>query len=92
MFLTYVQCLSLPDLKYILTMGPEKYPGTFRFDDVLTSATPAQRQSIFDLQDQLQFDDPVNIQFTSVRYDVSVSFMFTYSLAMYCLVCGLFSS
>uniref|UniRef100_A0A0B7AQC8 Medium-chain acyl-CoA ligase ACSF2, mitochondrial n=1 Tax=Arion vulgaris TaxID=1028688 RepID=A0A0B7AQC8_9EUPU len=55
----------LPDLKYILTIGLGKFPGTFRFDDILTSATLSQRQSIFDLQDQLQFDDPINIQFTS---------------------------
>uniref|UniRef100_A0A0B7B2P5 Medium-chain acyl-CoA ligase ACSF2, mitochondrial n=1 Tax=Arion vulgaris TaxID=1028688 RepID=A0A0B7B2P5_9EUPU len=56
---------ELPNLKYILTMGPDFYPGTFRFDDVLMSATQSQKQSIFDLQDQLQFDDPINIQFTS---------------------------
>ncbi|CAG5136482.1 unnamed protein product, partial [Candidula unifasciata] len=55
----------LPDLKYILTMGPAKHSGTFRFDDVLTIASPSQRQSIIDLQDQLQFDDPISIQFTS---------------------------
>ncbi|BFZ24452.1 hypothetical protein BsWGS_27491 [Bradybaena similaris] len=56
---------ALPDLKYILTMGPKKYSGTLQFDDVLTIATPSQRQSIFDLQDLLQFDDPISIQFTS---------------------------
>ncbi|CAG5115768.1 unnamed protein product [Candidula unifasciata] len=56
---------KLPALKYILLMGSDTNPGTLRFEDVLESSTPSNRQAVFDLQDQLQFDDPINIQFTS---------------------------
>ncbi|XP_005110767.2 medium-chain acyl-CoA ligase ACSF2, mitochondrial [Aplysia californica] len=56
---------ELPDLKYIMTMSEEKHPGCMRFDNVLNLATPSQINEIADLQDSLQFDDPINIQFTS---------------------------
>ncbi|XP_059152615.1 medium-chain acyl-CoA ligase ACSF2, mitochondrial-like [Physella acuta] len=56
---------ELPNMKHIITMGPKHYPGTLLFDDVLNQATPSQIQNIVDTQDLIQFDDPVNIQFTS---------------------------
>lgn len=55
-------------MKRIITMGPKHYPGTLLFDDVLNQATPSQIQNVMDTQDLIQFDDPVNIQFTSVRF------------------------
>ncbi|KAK3100350.1 hypothetical protein FSP39_018563 [Pinctada imbricata] len=55
----------LPDLKTIIMMGKTHHPGTFRMDDVMEAGTSKQRAEIMDLQDQLQFDDPINIQFTS---------------------------
>ncbi|BFZ14963.1 hypothetical protein BsWGS_18002 [Bradybaena similaris] len=56
---------KLPALQYVVMMDSDKYPGTLRFEDVMESSTPSHRQSVLDLQDQLQFDDPINIQFTS---------------------------
>ncbi|KAK3099774.1 hypothetical protein FSP39_009474 [Pinctada imbricata] len=55
----------LPDLKTIIMMGEKSHPGTFRFCDILEAGTSKQRAEIMDLQDKLQFDDPINIQFTS---------------------------
>ncbi|KAH9495236.1 Acyl-CoA synthetase member 2 mitochondrial [Bulinus truncatus] len=56
---------DFPNLKYIFTMGPEKYPGTIRFDDFIALATPSSREKITDIQNNFQFDDAINIQFTS---------------------------
>ncbi len=43
------------------------FRGAITFSDVLSAGDNKQRQHIFDIQDRLQFDDAVNIQFTSVR-------------------------
>ncbi|XP_055894277.1 medium-chain acyl-CoA ligase ACSF2, mitochondrial-like isoform X2 [Biomphalaria glabrata] len=56
---------ELPNLKYIFTMGSEKYPGTLCFDDFISLASPSEREHIMDVQNNFQFDDPINIQFTS---------------------------
>ncbi len=44
------------------------FRGTFTLDDVFNFGGIAERQKIHDLQSQLQFDDPINIQFTSVSF------------------------
>ena len=56
----------LPDLKMLIMLGKEKFHGAFNFDDVLEAAGPAEVKAISDIQGMLQFDDPINIQFTSV--------------------------
>ncbi|XP_025086706.1 acyl-CoA synthetase family member 2, mitochondrial-like, partial [Pomacea canaliculata] len=55
----------LPDLKILIMMGTEKYRGTFNFDNILEAASSAEVKAIYDIQDMIQFDEPVNIQFTS---------------------------
>ncbi|KAL8604067.1 hypothetical protein ACOMHN_024892 [Nucella lapillus] len=55
----------LPGLQILIMMGKEKLKGAFRFDDLLDAASPAEVKAIPDLQDSLQFDEPINIQFTS---------------------------
>ncbi|XP_076446786.1 medium-chain acyl-CoA ligase ACSF2, mitochondrial-like isoform X2 [Babylonia areolata] len=55
----------LPHLKLLIMMGKDKVRGAFRFDDLLVAAGPQEVRAIADLQDSLQFDDPINIQFTS---------------------------
>ena len=40
--------------------------GAFSFDDVRAASTNKVQQYICDLQKKIQFDEPVNIQFTSV--------------------------
>jgi fatty-acyl-CoA synthase len=59
-YLTMLQELQaqnkLPKLSRIITIGEDAHPGHTRFDDVAGAAP---------LPQDLQFDDPINIQFTS---------------------------
>lgn len=47
-------------------LGKEKFRGAYNFHDILDAAGSSEVKAITDLQNTLQFDDPVNIQFTSV--------------------------
>lgn len=51
---------SLPDLRFIATLGPERHVGMMRFDDLRVDADLKRLDDI-----QLHRDDPINIQFTS---------------------------
>src|ERR1700737_4792532 len=55
----------LPGLRLVITMGAENAPGVVRFEDVLGLARDAKRHRLAALAEELQFDDPINIQFTS---------------------------
>ncbi|MGI4943434.1 MAG: AMP-binding protein [Janthinobacterium lividum] len=54
----------LPHLRTVIQIGGSA-PGTLPFDAVPSLATPAHRDALARLQPTLQFDDPINIQFTS---------------------------
>jgi fatty-acyl-CoA synthase len=60
-----VKANKLPHLKHIVRLGPEKTPGMLNFDDVATAGGNAERMKLADLGPKLQFDDAINIQFTS---------------------------
>jgi fatty-acyl-CoA synthase len=55
----------LPDLRLLITIGEEDVPGAVRFDDVSGLARDAEKKRLEALAGELQFDDPINIQFTS---------------------------
>ncbi len=55
----------VPDLRIVIQIGATIAPGTLRFDDVLRRGTPESRAQLLALAKTLQFDDPINIQFTS---------------------------
>jgi fatty-acyl-CoA synthase len=55
----------LPELRLVMTIGAENAPGMVRFDDVSGLARHAERHRLAALIEELQFDDPINIQFTS---------------------------
>jgi fatty-acyl-CoA synthase len=55
----------IPDLRWVIVLGDDTVPGTLLFADVLSGANKAARKRVTELASQLQFDDPVNIQFTS---------------------------
>ncbi len=55
----------LPALRLVITIGAENAPGFVRFEDVSGLARDAERHRLAALADELQFDDPINIQFTS---------------------------
>lgn len=54
----------LPALQAVIQIGGAA-PGCLPFDDVPGLATDAHRAALTRLQPTLQFDDPINIQFTS---------------------------
>jgi fatty-acyl-CoA synthase len=55
----------LPALRRVVCLGEEAPAGTLAFDHLAGAAGPAQAVRLRALEDQLQFDDPINIQFTS---------------------------
>jgi fatty-acyl-CoA synthase len=55
----------LPDLRLVITIGHERVPGAIRFDTVYGLGRAAERDRLVALAGELQFDDPINIQFTS---------------------------
>ncbi len=56
---------KIPELRWVIVLGEDPVPGTLLFADLLSGATKAARKRVTELASQLQFDDPVNIQFTS---------------------------
>lgn len=60
----HLDCAALPALRAVIQIG-ETAPGTIGFDDVYAMGGAAERAELARLADVLQFDDPVNIQFTS---------------------------
>jgi fatty-acyl-CoA synthase len=55
----------LPSLRAVVVLSDSRHPGTFRFVDVMARASDVQAHRVAELADVLQFDDPINIQFTS---------------------------
>jgi fatty-acyl-CoA synthase len=56
---------ALPTLEMVIRLGSERTPGMLNFDDLLTPPTRDELTALALLSERLQFDDPVNIQFTS---------------------------
>ncbi len=56
---------KLPTLRTVIRLGADKTPGMLNFADLEQAATPEARQQLQALAAVLQFDDPINIQFTS---------------------------
>jgi len=55
---------TLPDLRIVIQIG-EQAPGSLAFEDVTRLGGAAERTALEDMRDEIQFDDPANIQFTS---------------------------
>ena len=56
---------AVPSLRIVIRLGSEPTPGMLNFDDIPELADDAHRTRLNKLANQLQFDDPINIQFTS---------------------------
>jgi fatty-acyl-CoA synthase len=56
-----LRAARLPALEILIGIGANERAGFFRFDEVLAAGA----QQRVELPDSLQFDDPINIQFTS---------------------------
>ena len=55
----------LPALEMVIRMGADKSPGMLSFDDLLRAPSREELTALAVLSERLQFDDPINIQFTS---------------------------
>jgi fatty-acyl-CoA synthase len=60
-----VRAERVPALSTLISIGGGETPGYVRFDDVLGMGGDLHREMLADLQPKLQFDDAINIQFTS---------------------------
>ena len=55
----------LPELRIVIALGEERRAGIYRFADVMARGEETHRRCVSSLSEILQFDDPINIQFTS---------------------------
>jgi fatty-acyl-CoA synthase len=55
---------KLPDLRVVIQIG-ERAPGTLGFEEVTKLGGPGEIAALDAMRDEIQFDDPANIQFTS---------------------------
>ncbi|SIR38753.1 fatty-acyl-CoA synthase [Aromatoleum tolulyticum] len=60
-----LQAAKLPTLEIVVRMGAERTHGMLSFDDLLHAPTGDELDALEALGEELQFDDPINIQFTS---------------------------
>ncbi|MDE0794636.1 MAG: AMP-binding protein [Alphaproteobacteria bacterium] len=60
-----LQAVRLPDLRHVIQVGGGDVPGTWAFEDILVRGKAAGQAAVEALAPSLQFDDPINIQFTS---------------------------
>jgi len=60
-----LQAKSLPDLRHVIRLGADQTPGMWNFDELLRKPGEEQLADLKTIAAEIQFDDPVNIQFTS---------------------------
>lgn len=56
---------KLPSLDYVISINDEPRPGMMKFSELMSAPSEAELVELAELGDSLQFDDPINIQFTS---------------------------
>jgi fatty-acyl-CoA synthase len=61
----HLDAARLPALRQVIQIGPDTAPGMLAFDSVYDHAGTEQRARLAELARTLQFDDAINIQFTS---------------------------
>jgi fatty-acyl-CoA synthase len=60
-----LQATRLPALRLVITLGEQEHAGCVAFHQALDAGTPADRERLAEIGPTLQFDDAINIQFTS---------------------------
>ena len=60
-----LEAARLPALRSVVLLGDSWHPGTFKFSEILSRGGDAEAKRIAELAPLLQFDEPINIQFTS---------------------------
>jgi len=61
----HLDAAKLPSLRIVIQIGATPAPGAIAFDSVYAMGEAPQRAHLAQLADTLQFDEPINIQFTS---------------------------
>ncbi len=60
-----LKAARLPELEMVIQIGAETAPGAIPFDSVYAMGSASHRKRLDELAGRLQFDDAINIQFTS---------------------------
>ena len=60
-----LKAAKLPALEIVIQIGGDSLAGAYRFEAVAALADDTHHAALTDLAAKLQFDDPINIQFTS---------------------------
>jgi len=60
-----LQAGRLPALRWVITLGDQEHAGCLAFHQACDAGTPADAARLKEIGAALQFDQPVNIQFTS---------------------------
>jgi fatty-acyl-CoA synthase len=61
----HLDAAKLPDLRIVIQIGDTPAPGTIPFENVFAMGGTAEHERLAELAGTLQFDDAINIQFTS---------------------------
>jgi fatty-acyl-CoA synthase len=60
-----IRSAALPDLRAVIVLGGDPVPGALAWDEVMHMADPVGHEELRERQAQQEFDDPINIQYTS---------------------------
>jgi fatty-acyl-CoA synthase len=60
-----LEAASVPDLRCLITLSEQDTPGFLNYRDISTGAVTEAEKKLETIGAGLQFDDPINIQFTS---------------------------
>jgi fatty-acyl-CoA synthase len=60
-----LRAARVPSLEIVIQIGAHSIAGSFAFHEVAAAGGAAEREALRALGERLQFDDPINIQFTS---------------------------
>ncbi|HET7639008.1 MAG TPA: AMP-binding protein, partial [Ktedonobacteraceae bacterium] len=60
-----LKAAKLPDLTTVIRMSSEKIPGMFNWDELMEMGASISDEQLNERQRQQEFDDPINIQYTS---------------------------
>jgi len=64
-YLAMISAVTVPGLEWLIRLGAEPTPGMLNFGELLTIPTAGELLALEEVAARVQFDDPVNIQFTS---------------------------
>jgi fatty-acyl-CoA synthase len=60
-----IRSAALPDLRAVIVLGGDPVPGALAWDEVMHMADRVGHEELRERQAQQEFDDPINIQYTS---------------------------